>query len=166
MAIVRVGSHRARRELIRLCEGKSCRTRHFLSPGEFYEIPDSLLVEARDIKGVTHVKKDPDQRRKAAEEKMKARMTDGVRRLVIGLGGKEESYASGMTEFVINTRYGILRIHPYDNWIATRFDDPPRGVYGINDYTGKWNFHAHEKGEQGAHDVFESFSRSLAAIVK
>ncbi len=41
-----------------------------------------------------------------------------------------------------------IRISPYDNWIAARFDEPKRagqvlgdGSWGrLNHYSGKWNF--------------------------
>lgn len=44
------------------------------------------------------------------------------------------------------TRLGMLGIHPYDTWVACRWDDIPRALQTIgpecmNRYSGKWNHH-------------------------
>lgn len=53
--------------------------------------------------------------------------------------------------FQIETKAGMLRVTPYEDWIATRFDDPARAksvlgdeVRWLNPHSGKWNFHFHD----------------------
>lgn len=41
---------------------------------------------------------------------------------------------------------GVLRLHPYDNWLACRFEDvaAAKALVGhgqLNPYSGKWNWH-------------------------
>ena len=163
MALVRVGSNRARAALQRLCNGR-CRYRSFLAKGEFYEIPDSILAEAVEITGVSHVKRDPDAKGAALKEKNQRRMTAGVRNLVLRLGGHE--VGGHGYPFEIRTRYGKLEVAPHDTWIATRFDDAERArsLYGVG-ATGKWNFHTSDHSERGLYELFEQFARELARIV-
>lgn len=58
----------------------------------------------------------------------------------------------------IETKAGTLRVTPYEDWIATRFDDPAQAksvlgeeVRWLNPHSGKWNFHFHD-------DDIESFA--------
>lgn len=59
---------------------------------------------------------------------------------------------SSLYAFQLNTSIGLLRITPYDNWIATCFDDQHKGYIFSKRYTrqdcnrhsGKWNFHYFE----------------------
>jgi len=51
----------------------------------------------------------------------------------------------------IETKAGPLRVTAYEDWIATRFDDPARAksvlgeaVKWLNPHSGKWNFHFHD----------------------
>lgn len=164
MALVRVGSHRARGKLFGLCGRDDCHQRHFTVGGEFYEIPDAKLAEAREITGVTRVTRDPDEKIRAEKERNTARLTKGVDNLVLRLGGKMDK--SNGYRLSIETKYGALHISPMDTWIATRFEDSERAE-AIGGYTGKWNFHAHgvKPNEQEMHDLFESFSRQLQRIL-
>jgi hypothetical protein len=71
----------------------------------------------------------------AAQEKF----TANVVAYIVGKGatpGRHEEYE-------LATNIGVLKITPYDNWIACRFDDVEAAQLfcACNKYSGKWNFH-------------------------
>ena len=64
------------------------------------------------------------------------------------LGAVEDPAGYGL---LLNTIAGGLQCTPYDNWLATRFNDVHQAkakVYSgsLNPFSGKWNWHcAHDK---------------------
>jgi hypothetical protein len=93
-------------------------------------------------------------------KKKKKPAADALRNAVIehitGLGarpGKDIPFGIMQLpyEFVLETKFGLLGIHPYEDWVACRFDDVGRAkagffeLYGdgfrdyINPHSGKWN---------------------------
>lgn len=65
-----------------------------------------------------------------------------VREMLVRMGARpSESY-----ELVLDTRAGPLRLEPYDDWLATRFDSPEKAAEtvrsgSLNRFSGKWNWH-------------------------
>lgn len=59
----------------------------------------------------------------------------------LGAQPTEHSYP-----WILPTVAGVLRLHPYDNWLAGRFDDVEAakaqvGHGQLNPFSGKWNWH-------------------------
>lgn len=73
--------------------------------------------------------------------------------LLVRLGATEDltrewcvpTHGENGRPYQIETIYGTLRVIPYDNWIACRFEDPAKmgeQLYPApNPFSGKWNFH-------------------------
>jgi len=67
--------------------------------------------------------------------------------LLLGLGAKQEDGEA--YRFTIQTKAGVLRLHPDENHtsgpgtVFTRFDDPQaaRQIVDCNQFSGKWNHH-------------------------
>lgn len=73
---------------------------------------------------------------------------------------------------VVKTKVGTLRVMPYGDWIACRFEeparanllyyrrsDPPLSAGRLNPYSGKFNFHF---GRQTAASAFEEFRSAIS----
>ena len=79
-----------------------------------------------------------------APKKQRHQFIAKVAALLLDLGAEPRDY-----EFTLNTKAGLLKIHPTENSVEglgtvfTRFDDPKaaRELVGCNPYSGKWNFH-------------------------
>lgn len=79
--------------------------------------------------------------------------------LIVSAGGIP---CVGIYTYVLHTRGGPLRVKPFGDWVACRFDDVKRaGRAGVplNPLNGKCNFHDAMTAE-GAH-AFESFVGEL-----
>lgn len=66
----------------------------------------------------------------------------------------------------LDTRGGLLEIHPYEDWIACRFDDVELAKTTVssgylNRYSGKWNWNFDKPGTQ---DV-EYFVKQLEPLL-
>lgn len=75
-----------------------------------------------------------------------------ITELILSLGAtKSNSYF-----YQLETDFGLLLISPYEDWIATRFDDISRVPLSIkiNRWSGKWNFHP-DVADQSWVDFFE-----------
>ena len=71
----------------------------------------------------------------------------------------------GDEHYVIQSPFGPWHVHLYDNWVATRFDNAElasKHVYGVNSYTGKFNFHYYEKANL---EMAEDFGRVLKSVM-
>ncbi len=85
-----------------------------------------------------------------------------ITQVLRALGAREgRSYA-----WQLDTRAGQLDIHPFEDWVACRFDDVERArrevSHGqLNCYSGKWNWHF---VQPNANDV-EYFRRQLEVIL-
>jgi hypothetical protein len=70
-----------------------------------------------------------------------------VTQLLLSLGAKQDG--SEAYRFTLQTKAGLLRLHPDENQtiglgtLFTRFDDPEaaRQIVDCNQFSGKWNFH-------------------------
>lgn len=67
-----------------------------------------------------------------------------VERFLESLGAVRNDLAS--YPYNLPTCLGMLGIHPYDTWVASRWEDVPRALEAIgpermNRYSGKWNHH-------------------------
>jgi len=74
--------------------------------------------------------------------KKKFNFAQEVTKAIQALGAKE----TGAYGWQLDTRAGLLELHPYEDWVACRFDDVERAkatVYfgALNPYSGKWNWH-------------------------
>ena len=80
--------------------------------------------------------------------------------------------AADFYEFQIETTLGLLHVTPFDNWIATRFDDVDRAkaVLGsgrdvrLNPCSGKWNFHFADGTPEV--DALSFFATNLEPLLK
>ncbi len=73
-------------------------------------------------------------------------------------------------EYVIETSVGPLTIHPFEGWIATRFDDAKRAAErlgsAVNPYSGKWNFHFDTfRDERDIENALKHFAWHLERIL-
>lgn len=71
----------------------------------------------------------------------------------------------------IDTPAGVLRIAPYGDWIATRFDDPQKSTEILGEQrvgsTGKWNFHvADGQTQEGQGNLRLWFRSELESLLK
>jgi Protein of unknown function (DUF5661) len=78
--------------------------------------------------------------------------------------GRSGDMPSG-NEYEIDTRFGLLRVLPYDTWVHTKFEEPDRAkaaLMYVNPYSGKWNHHYPTLAGKAEAD---SFLRQLASVV-
>lgn len=93
---------------------------------------------------------------------LKARATFDLPKAVVALLRElRATYNDQSYWWTIETRYGLLYVWPYNEWIATHFDKPEAArAIGSSPYTGKWNFHG-----DAPKDVFDAFEAALKNIL-
>lgn len=72
---------------------------------------------------------------------------------------------SRIYEYRLETPFGAWRVHVFDDWIATRFDEPARAHARVacNPCSGKWNFYCTNADVDGFLCNFERTVRRLLA---
>jgi hypothetical protein len=114
-----------------------------------------------------------DRMLKAEERKFVKLVVEYVR----GLGARER--AIGLPDdFEVDSKYGLLRVHPSEDSVYCRFEDVERakaaGTYtgafhhrlhgvDLNHFSGKWNHHFF--GAWKAEDAFATFRRAFDQVM-
>ena len=81
------------------------------------------------------------------QKKERQRFVKQAVQLLLSLGAKQDG--SETYRFTLQTKAGVLRLHPDENrtsgpgTVFTRFDDPQaaRQIVDCNKFSGKWNHH-------------------------
>lgn len=86
---------------------------------------------------------------------------DDVENIVRQMGAKDAP--ENLSQFQLDTRYGILWISVREGWIACCFEEPNRAKEAnlgerLNHYSGKWNWH---EGPDG----LDSFTRAVYKLL-
>lgn len=82
--------------------------------------------------------------------------------MLLALGAKPGEH----DPWQLHTLAGVLRLQPYDNWLACRFDDveaaKQHAYFGhLNPYSGKWNWHFTEPNAEDVEFLREQIQRLL-----
>lgn len=91
-------------------------------------------------------------------KRVQARFKVLVEIALVSLGATQTP--SGRREWSIETRYGVLHLTPYGDWIAGLFDDWERAKVRFDHW--KWN---HHYDEGAAEPAVEDFRRKLKALL-
>lgn len=104
-------------------------------------------------------------KRPTKEDKAKGEaFVRGVETLLTTLGAKPAEFY----RFTIETKAGMLRVSPYPDWVACRFEDVDRAVallgkaINLNECSGKWNHHYYGTSLE---DALADFERCLRRVL-
>lgn len=107
------------------------------------------------------------QRISKRQQANRAYFRQQVERFLESLGAVRNDLAG--YPYNLPTRLGLLGVHPFDTWVACRWDDVPRALTAIGPermsrYSGKWNHHYDDSmfsNRQSAQLAVEDFCGQL-----
>lgn len=98
-------------------------------------------------------------------KKQTAKLRKRAHDLLTSLGA-EQTEETSWPEYRMETPFGLWKVYVFEDWIATRFDDPNKAKTRIrcNPFSGKWNFLGFDLELDEFLDNFEREVRKMLAF--